>query len=190
MNIIADQIASQFQPLVGLKLSIARRAGDMRVLHFGPIREVESRLLSRRKSKSKKGTVGDFALHIQCAWRLEDENGIVTGRTDLWEAAEDNPDIDWDTWDYDKDENLQDKRLGSLLGGYDPETRSFMNHNDLLVVENFQTDNYGGVTLFLSGGYRLVIFPAGSQGENWRFFRPGTEGNHLVISGGKIEEYP
>jgi hypothetical protein len=129
-------------------------------------------------------------LHIQCAWRIENQNGIVTGRADSWEAAEDHSNIDWKTWDYDKDENLQDKRIGALLGGYDPETRSFVNNSNLLVVESFHADDYGGVTLFLSGGYRLVIFPAGSQGEDWRLFPPGTEGNHFVISGGKIEESP
>ena len=178
MNTIADQIASQLQPLVGLQLSIARRAADLRGFHFGPIKRVE------------KGTAGDYALHIQCAWRLEDQNGIVTGRTDLWEPVENTPDIDWDKWDYDKDENLQDNRIGSILGGYDPETRSFVNNGDQLVVEDFHADNYGGVVLFLSGGYRLVIFPAGSQGEDWRLLGPATEGHHFVISGGKIEEYP
>ena len=178
MNTIADQIASQLRPLIGLKLSIARRGADMRGFHFGPIKRV------------KNGTVGDYALHIQCAWRLEDQNGIITGRTDLWEPAENTPDFDWDKWDYDKDENLQDSRLSSILGGYDPETHSFMNNSDLLVVENLHTDNYGGVILFLSGGYRLVIFPAESQGENWRLLVPDTEAHHFVISGGKIEEYP
>jgi hypothetical protein len=53
MNNIADQIASQLQSLLGLKLSIARRAADMRVLHFGTIREVESRTLSGRKKHGK-----------------------------------------------------------------------------------------------------------------------------------------
>lgn len=176
MNTLADQIASQLHPLLGLKLSIARRAADLRGFHFGPIKRVE------------RGTAGDYALHIQCPWRLEDQNGIITGRTDLWEPAVDNPDIDWREWDYEKDGNLQDKLIESILGGYDPETRSFVNHGDLLVVEDFYTDNYGGVTLFLSGGYRLVIFPAGSQGEDWRLFGTAIEGDHFVISGGKIEE--
>ena len=35
------QIQQQFEPLVGLKLSIARRAGSMRNFHFGDIRRVE-----------------------------------------------------------------------------------------------------------------------------------------------------
>jgi hypothetical protein len=178
MNTIADQIASQLQPLVGLKLSIARRGADMRSFHFGPIKRV------------KNGTVGDYALHIQCPWRLEGQNGIVTGRSDLWEPAETTSDVDWDNWNYEKDGNLQDNRLGSVLGGYDPDTRSLMNNSNLLVVENIYTDNYAGVTLILSGGYRLVIFPAGSRGEDWRLLGPANKGHHFVISGGKIEEYP
>ena len=175
MTTIAEQIASKLRPLIGLKLSIARLAADMRGFHFGEIRRVPG------------GTVGDYALHIQCPWRLEDENGIITGRSDLWEPAEITPDIDWDTWRYDKNENLQDKLIAALLGGYDPETRSFVNNGDLLVVEGIHTDNYGGVTISLSGGYRLVIFPAGSQSEDWRLLGPDNESHHFVISGGKIE---
>jgi len=53
MTTIADEITAHLQPLIGLELSIARRAADMRVFHFGRIRKVE------------KGTVGDYALHIQ-----------------------------------------------------------------------------------------------------------------------------
>jgi hypothetical protein len=67
MMTIADEITAHLQPLVGLELSIARRAADMRVFHFGRIRKVE------------KGTVGDYALHIQCPWRLEDETGGQNG---------------------------------------------------------------------------------------------------------------
>lgn len=176
MITIAEQIASKLQPLMGLKLTIARRAADLRGFHFGEIRRVP------------KGTVGDYALHIQCPWRLEDGNGIITGRSDLWEPAEDTSNIDWDIWDYDKNENLQDKLIADVLGGYDPDTRSFVNNGSYLIVEDIFTDNYGGVILFLSGGYRLVIFPAGSEGEDWRLLTgPGSGGHHFVISGGKIE---
>jgi hypothetical protein len=175
MTTIADEITAHLQPLVGLMLSIARRAADMRVLHFGPIRQVE------------KGTVGDYALHVQCPWRLEGPQGIVTGRTDLWEPAEDRSGIDWDTWDYDQNENLQDKLVGELLGGYDPQTRSFVNPGDRLVVEAVQGDMYGGTTIALSGGFRLVLFPGGSCGEDWRIFQPGIYESHFVIAGGRVE---
>jgi hypothetical protein len=43
-----------FDVLIGLRLSIVRRAADMLVLHFGDI----------RPHSSGEGTVGDYALHI------------------------------------------------------------------------------------------------------------------------------
>jgi len=148
----------------------------MRGFHFGQIRKIE------------KGTTGDYVLYIQCAWRLEDPNGIVTGRSDLWEPAEIDPDMDWDNWDYEKNENLQDKQIGLLLGSYDPQARSYVNENDRLVVEEVYADAYGGATIVLTGGYRLVIFPAGSRGEDWRIFRSATNEPHFVIAGGKIDQ--
>ncbi len=147
----------------------------MRGFHFGRIRKVE------------KGTAGDYALHIQCPWRLEGPQGIVTGRLDLWEPAEDSPDIDWETWDYAKNENLQDKLMGEFLKGYDPQTRSFVNATGQLVVETVTGDACGGATIVLSGGFRLVLFPAGTRGEDWRIFQPGILESHFVISGGKVE---
>jgi hypothetical protein len=176
MTTIADEITAHLQPLIGLGLSIARRAADMRIFHFGRIRQVE------------KGTVGDYALHIQCPWRLEGPQGIMTGRSDLWEPAEDSPDIDWETWDYDKDENLQDKLIGEFLKGYDPQTGSVVNATGQLIVETVEGDAYGGAIIVLSGGFRLVLFPAGTCGEDWRIFQPQMLESHFVITGGRIED--
>jgi hypothetical protein len=50
-----------------------------------------------------------------------------------------------------------------------------------------RADNCGGVTFQLSGGYRLVLFPAGIRGEDWRFFRPNTDDPHFVVAGGQVE---
>lgn len=151
---IKRQVLKHRMPLIGLKLSIARRAGDMRVFHFGGVTVAED----------GRGSFGQFALHVQCPWRIEGPDGIVTSRTDLWQPADPDANIDWDTWDCDKDENLQDLRIASLLGGYDAATRSLIHATDLLVVEGVDPDEYGGATI--SGGYRLVLFPSGSAGEN------------------------
>lgn len=166
-----QEIMLQLQPIVGLKLSVARLAASMRGFHFGRMREVPG------------GTVGEYALHIQCPWRMEGPNGIVTGSSDLWEPAYDDPDIDWDTWDYDAyGGNLQDRRLAELLGGYDPATRSLVNQTDILMVESVSADTYGGLGITLSGGYELVLFPAGTAGEDWRLLP-----SHFVVSSGRIE---
>jgi hypothetical protein len=175
MGAVADGILEHLRPLIGLELAIARRAADMRIFQFGPIRTV------------RKGTVGEYALHIQCPWRIEGPAGIVTGRLDLWDPADEGEDIDWDTWDYDRNENLQDRRLGALLGGEDPETRSFVNRTGHLVVEAVEADDCGGAVIGLSGGYRLVLFPAGACGEDWRILRPDAGEPHFVVAGGRIE---
>ena len=166
---------SHLNPLIGLVLYSVRRAADMRGFDFRPIQDTE------RCSRS------DYSLHVQCSWRLEGPNGIITGRSDLWEPIDITKDSVQDAWDYDKDGNLQDKILDDFLGPYDPLTKSYVKLANQLVVENVQTDDYGGAIIKLSGGYRLVVFPAGSQGEDWRMFRPGLHEPHFIISGGSVE---
>ena len=175
MSSLADEITRHLKPLVGLRLSAARRAADMRNFHFGRMRVVE------------RGTVGNYALHVQCPWRIEGPLGIVTGRSDLWEPSQPDQVIDPDSWDYDEDENLQDFQIRSWLGGYDAVTRSDVNEDDRFVVEAVHADDYGGISLRLSGGYRLVLFPDCTRGEDWRIFRPGTGERHFVVAGGRVE---
>lgn len=165
--------------LIGLPLSIARRAADMLVIHFGTIREYEN------------GTVGDFALHIQCPWRIGDSTGIITGRYDLYFSAETSEYFDdvIDNGDmrYKFEKNLQDKKIGELLQGFDAITRSYINVTNLLVVEKVEADNFGGATIYLSGGYQLSMFPYSCQTEHWRFLQGATNEKHFVVSGSHIE---
>jgi len=145
----------------------------MRAFHFGTVRPVE------------RGTVGEYALHVQCAWRIEGAAGIVTGSADLWRPLR--PDVDGEAWNYE-DGNLQDALLQEWLGGYDEQTRSCVNPDGRLLVEAIGTDDCGGANFTLSGGFRLVLFPEGSGGEDWRLFQPRTDAVHLVVEGGKIVE--
>jgi hypothetical protein len=78
--------------------------------------------------------------------------------------------------------------LYALLGGYDPATRSLVNHTEHLVIEAVRADDYGGAAIQFSGGYQLVLFPAGTRGEDWRLFRPGIDEPHFVVVGGGIEQ--
>lgn len=169
---IAAQVEQHLRPLVGLPLSVARRAADLRNFQFGAMRAVE------------RGTVGEWALHIQCPWRIEGPEGIVTGRSDLWKPTE--TPVDWDSWDYEQG-NVQDQRMLEWLGAPDPATRSCRNVTGLLVVEQVVGDDYGGAVIHLSGGYRLVLFPAGTASEDWRLFQPGTDGPHFVVWGASLE---
>ena len=65
MGKIAEQIVQQMKPPIGLQLSYFRHAADMANLRFGQIRPVE------------KGSVAEYALHVQCPWRIESSEGIL-----------------------------------------------------------------------------------------------------------------
>jgi hypothetical protein len=156
-----------FDVLVGLRLSIVRRAADMLVLHFGTI----------RPHPSGEGTVGDYALHVQCPWRLDSPKGTVTGRDDLWQYA--GPGERPPNWSYDDGLSLQDKKFAELFVR-DETTRSWVNESDGFGVATARQTKCGDVTLSLINGYDIRIFPASCGGEAWRLFAPGS-GRHLVF---------
>ena len=85
------------------------------------------------------------------------------------------PDVDTDVnQDDGRARNIQQVRLGELLGSYDESTRSWVNSTDRLVVRAVLVDDLGGFELNLSGEFRLQILPCGSRGEDWRFFVPSV----------------
>ena len=159
-----QQLIAALSQIVGLPLTAARRAADMRTFQFGTLRPVD------------RGSVGDFVLHVQCPWRIEGPEGIVTGRLDLWEPLDDNARFD-ENWHYDKSPNLQDARL-----------EDWLERNPVpLIVKAVDADDFGGAVITLDQGFVLRLFPAGTRGEDWRLFQPRTDAPHVVISGGAVE---
>ena len=163
------QLQSYIQVLVGLPLSIARNAADMKIFHFGDVRP------------SGKGTAGSFGLHIQCPWRLVAGGAVFTGASDRFFGPAEGAEVDDDD---PRSGNLQLIRIASLLKGYDEATKSFVNTTEQLVVISADIDDVGGADLLLSGGYRLQIFSDSSVEEDWRFVE--LKGRHIVIEGGRV----
>jgi hypothetical protein len=159
-----QQVIAALSQLIWLPLTAVRRAADMRTFQFGTLRP------------ANRGSAGDFALHVQCSWRIEGPEGIVTGRSDLREPVEDSAPID-ENWDYETSPNLQDARLGQWL------TRG----QSAPVVESVDADDFGSAAIRFVHGFVLRLFPAGTRGEDWRLFRPNSGTPHLVISGGAVE---
>ena len=159
---------NEFEMLIGLRLSIVRRAADMLVVHFGDIRPHES----------GEGTVGAYAFHVQCPWRIDGPAGTITGSGDLWDYA--GPGQRPANWSYERGFSLQDQRFADFVGAYDRATRSWLNLADRLVVTAARQTHLGDVTIELSGGHSLLVFPSASKGEEWRFFAPGAD-RHLVF---------
>ena len=161
---IGQFIASRLSQLVGLPLSAAPRAADMRMFKFGELCVIDS------------GTVGEFGLHVQCPWRIESPSGIVTGRLDLWVPVEDDFPID-ESWDFEQSPNLQDVRIDNWLA----------ENAGSLVVSGVDADDFGGASISFGDRFVLRIFPSGGCGEDWRLFRPMSGEPHFVISEGRIE---
>ncbi|MEL6105371.1 MAG: hypothetical protein AAFU85_05015 [Planctomycetota bacterium] len=157
-----------------MPLAAAHRAADMRMFHFGTMRPAApSRIPSLRDRP--RGSVGAYALHVQCPWRLETANEILTGRLDLWEPVTQSDDFSFNEWDCEKDGNLQDLRVNEVLASTG------------MVVESVDAKPNGHFELTLGHQRSLTVFPSGSVSEDWRLFKPDTDEPHLVVSGGKIE---
>lgn len=168
-----------FDVLTGLRLSIIRRAADMLVLHFGDI----------RPHSSGKGTVGDFAFHIQCPWRFARAPGILTGSGDLWCYA--GPGERPDNWRYEDGNSLQDRMFDELMGPCDAETRSWYNRQERLVVKEAFVGPLGDVAIdLIKDDCLFQVFPDASEagGEAWRFFASGG-GEHLFYEGQTMREW-
>jgi hypothetical protein len=158
------RVIAALSQIVGLPLTAARRAADMRTFQFGTLRTVDD------------GSVGDFALHVQCPWRIEGPGGIITGRLDLWEPVEDNAPFD-ENWDHECSANLQDVRLEQWLA----------ENEGALVVESVDADDFGGAAISFAQSFVLRLFPAGTRSEDWRLFQHKDGAPHFVISDGAVE---
>lgn len=140
----------------------------MRGFHFGAITE------------GLDGSWGEFALHLQCPWRLEGPAGFVTGQGDLWEHA--TLSLPPEGWSYESGDSLADARLRTAIGRSAPiDSQAKGGSERRLVVEAVQASEFGDITLSLSDGYVLRVFPDTSRGEAWRLLRPKGEEEHFVF---------
>jgi len=129
-------------------------------------------------STTRKGEpiiLSEWALHIQCTWRIVGALGIVVGLGDLYKPAVGDPDLDPDDYDYEGPvPNRRDVRLATLF-----EARQ----SSPLMVASCTADEVGGFRLMLSDGFRLEVFPCDSdespENEHWRLFRfKGAANDH------------
>jgi hypothetical protein len=159
--------------LVGKALWECTRAADLASFALGERREVPC-------SRGGTRTVGEFALHVQCAWRITREDQVLVGSHDLYypadygdEGREIPPDFDWD-----RDPNRRDKLLRLL----------FEDGKRLFVVEAVEVGTAGSLHIALGDGFCLDVFPDDSlNDERWRLFRPGFVEPHFVVTAHGLE---
>lgn len=158
------QIQTALKPLIGLDLSRLTRAANMECFHFGILTVVDD-----------KQAYGEFALHIQCPWRITNRKEIVVGYEDLYEPINENaeydPDFDWDI----SGGNLRDVKLDDLL------------KREKLTVDSVNVDEFGGFILHFTNNIDLTIFPTLTRkfeyGEYWRLLYNRTDESHHFVVG-------
>jgi hypothetical protein len=156
-------VQQALSPLVGLPLRAIGRATNMLWLQFGEMREVPARGGGTKN-------VGDWALHIQCPWRLCRPGQIVVGYHDFYYDLTGKPLDDWDKPGHSR----FDHAAAALR-------RQFETSPPL--VDSATPDDVGGFTLRLSPDYQIDVFPTSGDDstEHWRVFRPGDLDSHFVF---------
>lgn len=156
--------------IVGKRLSIWRRAANMLVVHFGTIERGEGE------------SWGEFAIHVQCPWRVLRDGCMFTGLGDLYHPAHEAEDFDWDAWwaEASWPDNLMEFQMRSVLKGTDPSTRSLENATDDFVVEDVTASPVGDAVIHLSGGFSLEFFSNRLDGEHWRILDRGRKKQFVV----------
>jgi hypothetical protein len=163
-------------PLVGMPLWDAGRAADLLWLAFGQRQTVQD-------FRGESREVGEYALHVQCAWRFVRDEKVVAGNRDLYypRGYKDPKDeiprgFNWDV----QGANRCDEMLAGL----------FADGAKQYVVVRVQARHAGELALLLEGGLTLQIFPNDSLvGEHWRLFRPGSDAPHWVYAGNGLERH-
>lgn len=153
------------QPLIGLPMWAGGRTVNLVWLQFGSKRIVEDRTGEKE--------VGEFALHLQCFWRIYDKKTILVASGDRFYPKGD-PDDEAEDFDWTlPGANRCDEKLDLLFHS---------SKLPYLVVRSIRTDRHGGFSLGFHSSIRLDVFPDDTvSNEKWRLFRPYSGEAHFVV---------
>jgi hypothetical protein len=170
---LQEQITTALSEIIGLPLWGSNRALNVGMFEFG----------ERRKQVNRKGKeyeVGQYALHVQCPWRIVGPSGIVV-------ACEDRnyPDDEMSDWGHCAPDTPSrcEVRIAAWL----------QEHSSApLKAERAEADRVGGFRLLLQSDYVLEVFPAsslrGEYSEHWRLFQPSNDASHFVVTGHGVQD--
>lgn len=162
---VKAQIQSATQVLCGLALWTCRRTANLVSFHFG----------SKERTNTFRGesvVVGQYALHVQCAWRIASAEKIVVGSGDLYHPSDSIGPENPDNFDWTRGPSRCDQLLGLLFKG---ENRQFM-------VRVVDVGDAGSLRIMMDKDLSLDVFPNESLvDEYWRLLRPSSEEAHFVL---------
>jgi hypothetical protein len=148
-----------FSALLGMRVSRAYRVLATQYLEFGELHETGEWV-----------GLGEYRLIIQCPWRIEKEDELITGSEDLRIdlAAQSGPG------------DLLEKRLNEV---FHVEDEGPIPTDVVIRLVSVEIDRMLGMRLGLSSGYEVTLFPAGTDAEFWRL--ASSEG-HLVAKPARL----
>lgn len=155
-----------FDFLINKELQKIGRASDMCWINFGKL----------TKTRNIRGDIvekGEYALHLQCPWRIKDSNSkIILASRDIYEPNSEiicDENFEWDI----EGNNLFDENIKKI----------FSNKKDTRLVEKILITLNNDLTIIFSDKLTLECFTnISSEQECWRFFKIG-ENKHLIVSG-------
>lgn len=150
--------------LQGTKLNAIGRAAAMCWFSFGDLVEIESRNGLR--------TVGKFALHLSCPWRIQRNSKIQLASMDMFEPAS--------AHRYDKtfEWDIQGNNL------FDERTAIFCNKEPVITVQSVQLSPTYDLNITFSNNCVLEVFVCGStDAEQWRLFECKNLRDDFIVTG-------
>jgi hypothetical protein len=154
--------------LIGKAMWTCRRAADMATFQFGQRKQVHDYY-------GRPTEVGEYALHVQCAWRIVRGDTVAVGSRDLYfpagyaESESISEDFDWD-----RDPNRRDSLLQALFDGGQKEFQ----------VRRVSAGSGGTCRIEFDEGICLELFPDDSFAhEHWRLFATDDGGPQVVTTG-------
>lgn len=168
---LSESIIKALSPLIGLPMWRGGRAVNLIWFEFG----------SRVSFIDERGDariVGDYAIHLQCSWRLTNKRTLFVASRDMYEPRTDRPIVD-DAFNWSSPGRTYcDEQLENL----------FVNYKDSLIVTHVQADDFGGFELWLQHDFKLAVFLDISLAvEGWRFLEPSKLSADFVMTGKGVE---
>ena len=168
---VKKRIEDAMSNLIGQPMWACRRAADLAAFHFG----------RQNKTFDLKGAnteVGDYALHVQCPWRIVRDDRVIVGSGDLYYSADISNEQDSAEFDWDRNSNRRDELIRLF----------FENGSKQFAVQRIAIGTAGSVQILLQERYFLEIFPDKSLArEQWRLLKPDSGEPHFILTGAGIE---
>ena len=168
-----EEIKRATAVLVEQALWDCTRAADLASFQFGQRRSVKGYSADSRE-------VGEYALHVQCPWRITRDDLTIVGSGDLYCPP--------DLWNKEPDLNFDWRPVGANRRDHLLKAL-FQGGARVFVVQSVEVGNAGSVRIGLEDDHSLEVIPdLSTDDEQWRLFRPYREHEpHFVVTGKGIE---